>query len=131
MAASSAAIAALEAHLLRADYQKALCSLKDVQTFVLQCYPRLEVKMVKISDGEGDGEWVVVYCEKYSRVKGSPVRPARLIFDEDGTYRFEVLQRWIMEGVFATSQRNLQFILRYVPRKLRLCSLSWDCEFPS
>ena len=53
MAASSAALAALEAHLMRADYKKAFVLLEDVRTFLLRCYPSLEVKLVRVSDVEG------------------------------------------------------------------------------
>ena len=85
MAASSVALAALEAHLMRADYKKAFVLLEDVRT-LLRCYPSLEVKLVRVSDVEGDSKWVVVCCEKYSRVEGNPVKPARLVFTQHPGY---------------------------------------------
>ena len=103
MAASSAALAALEAHLMRADYKKAFVLLEDVRTFLLRCYPSLEVKLVRVSDVEGDSKWVVVCCEKYSRVEGNPVKPARLVFVEDGTYCFEVLLKKVKVGSWIDS----------------------------
>ena len=103
MAASSAALAALEAHLMRADYKKAFVLLEDVWTFLLRCYPSLEVKLVRVSDVEGDSKWVVVCCEKYSRVEGNPVKPARLVFVEDGTYCFEVLLKKVKVGSWIDS----------------------------
>lgn len=105
MATSSTALSALEAHLLWANYTTAFVSLEDVKAFLLHCYPSLELKLVKVSDDEGDSSWVIVCSAKYLWVEESPVRPARFLFLQNVLFRSSSQedQSCILERVVAPS----------------------------
>ena len=101
------AIAALKAHLAKAQYQDQLSTLDDVARFVRQCYPSLTVESVCINDDAGCDRWVIVCSAKYTRVEGGnigPVKQARMVFDDRGDYTFEVLLKTIRSGSWKESQ---------------------------
>ena len=63
--------------------------------------------LIKISDDEGDGKWVIVCCV-LAVGGGRPIKPTRLVFNSDGMYCLEILdQCLVMEGVAAPSQGHL------------------------
>lgn len=103
MATSSAAVLALKAHLSRSSYSKPLASLEDVQEMLGRCYPSLNVELVKVCTDEGDGRWVIVCSANYTLVEGRPVNPARMVFNNGGTYTFEVMLKSIKSGSWKES----------------------------
>ena len=92
MATKQSALAALKAHRAKPVYSEQLSSLDSVRKFVENCYPRLQVEDVHISDDpEADGSrWVIVCTTKFSDIgDGSgPVKPARMVELELATQIF-------------------------------------------
>ena len=102
MALPNEALTVVQAHLLRNNYTStALASLADVQLFLQNCYPSLEVTLVKEDDR--DSAWVVVCCRKYVCIEGRPVKPARLVFGTHGMYCFKVLLKNVKVGCWIQS----------------------------
>ena len=102
MATTGSAVAALKAHLAKSAYCEQLANLDNIKKFVRMCYPILEVKAVEISEDR----WVIVCSAKYSLIGGNtgPMKPARMIFDSEGEYSFEVLLKKIQTGSWRTSE---------------------------
>ena len=95
----------LLAHLAKSHYTKPLSSLDDVKDFVERCYPSLETEMVNVGGEAGNGSerWVVVLSSKYVTLLRSPIRPARMVFHEDGRYTVEVLLAVVRSGSWKES----------------------------
>ena len=102
MVTTGSAVAALKAHLAKSAYCEQLANLDNVKKFVRMCYPILEAEDVEISEDR----WVIVWSAKYSRIGGNtgPLKPARMIFDSEGEYSFEVLLKKIQTGSWRASE---------------------------
>ena len=121
MATKQSALAALKAHLAKPVYSEQLSSLDSVRKFVENCYPRLQVEDVHISDDpEADGSrWVIVCTTKFSDIgDGSgPVKPARMVELELATQIFARSKRGNISDV------RLQYSTAIIifSTKFRLC----------
>ena len=106
MATTGSAVAVLKAHLAKSAYCEQLANLDNVKKFVRMCYPILEVEDVEISEDR----WVIVCSAKYSLIGGNtgPMKPARMIFNSEGEYSFEVLLKKIQTGS-ASTQSDLWY----------------------
>ena len=98
----------LLAHLAKSHYSKPLSSLDDVKDFVKRCYPSLEAEIVNVGGEAGNGSerWVVVLSSKYVTLLRSslgPIKPARMVFHEDGRYTVEVLLAVVCTGSWKES----------------------------
>ena len=99
MATKQSALAALKAHLAKPVYSEQLSSLHSVRTFVENCYPRLQVEDVHISDNPeaGGSRWVIVCTTKFSDIRdgSGPVKPARMARE---TIRFRYCESVCRQG---------------------------------
>ena len=73
-----------------------------------RCYPGLKVGEVELSRNEGgEKRWIIICSAKYVEVEGSsigPVKPARMVFSDDGNFSFEVLLKCITSGTWLSSK---------------------------
>ena len=101
MAASQlrSAASALTAHLAKVTFSGGVSSQEDLEKFLDNCYPSLEWSRMEKSDQESSMKWTVVCCAKVMHEGGvGPIRPARIVFAEDGSYSFEVLLKRVKVG---------------------------------
>ncbi len=62
-----------------------------IQEYLRKFYPSLLVERAEVNVSAGIKKWVIVCTPLYFVVKDSgPVQPARMVFDEEGTYSFQV-----------------------------------------
>ncbi len=64
------------------------------------------MKHAEITDEQDTSisRWVIVCSAKYTRVEGRPVNAARMIFDDEGGYAFDVLYKKFRSGSWRESQ---------------------------
>ena len=117
MAMAESARSALVAHLSNSKYRgycKSFCALEDVKDFVFYCYPSLDVEVV----GVDASTWVIV-SSKFVRLPwgatiAGPIKPARMVFNNDGHYSVEVLMKVVQTGSWKESHpphKNICLVL--------------------
>ena len=79
-----------------------------MKQFALRCYPGLKVGVVELSRNEGgEKRWIIICSAKYVEVEGGsigPVKPARMVFSDDGNFSFEVLLKCIRSVSWLSSE---------------------------
>ena len=127
----------LLAHLAKSHYTKPLSSLDDVKDFVERCYPSLETEMVNVGGEAGNGSerWVVVLSSKYVTLLRSslgPIRPARMVFHEDGRYTtFMHYHVWELHALPPPSPSRVRYALLLEFKKEGGLSLRGQDAFPN
>ena len=79
-------------HLAKSSFIDPLTTLGDVKAYLKRCYSSLAIEDVRLSQGITK-HWVIVSCSNYIEVTGAkfgPIKPAGVVFSEDGTYSLEV-----------------------------------------
>ncbi len=116
--ASGQGLAALRAHLAKATYEERLSTLEDVEVFLRKCYPSLDVQRADVDvDGKGTKKtWVIVCTPRYTCIESGdagPIQPARMVFNDDGAYAFQVLLHTVQQGTWSgsTQQREITGLL--------------------
>ena len=103
MATMESARLALSAHLTKSKFCQRFSAIEDVKHFVCMCYPSLELEVVSV----GGSSWVIVQS-KYVRLPGAatsagPIKPARVVSNDEGEYGVEVLMKVIQTGSWKES----------------------------
>ena len=96
MAMAESARSALVAYLSNSKYRgycKSLSALEDVKDFVFYCYPSLDAELASVDAST----WLIV-SSKFVRLPwaatiAGPIKPARMVFNNDGDYSVEVLMK--------------------------------------
>ena len=106
------AVGALRVHLMKSSYSAPLNTSEDVLKLLKECYPTLDVQVAKV---EGyDGKWVIVCCAFYAQAYGGssgPVKPARMVFHEEGHFMFEVLAHILHKGQWKGASTPYVYIM--------------------
>ena len=107
MAGGSEGVAALKAHLSKKTYKESMLMLSDVTAFVQKCYPSLSMQLANVT-AEQEPEtkqWVIVGTSTYIQLdSGGPVQPARMVFNSNGMYMFQVFLQTTKEGAWRSSE---------------------------
>ena len=101
-----AGISLLKAHLAKSSFADPLITLGDVEAYLKRCYPSLAIEDMRLTQGITK-RWVIISCSNYTEVTGAkfgPIKPARVVFSEDGTYSLEVLFMSIGNGSWISSE---------------------------
>ncbi len=92
--ATGQGLAALRAHLAKeAACKEMLSTLDDVEALLRNCYPSLdmEINASSIQMTGGRSSEVIVCTPRYVELGDSgPIKPARMVFSDGGSYVFQV-----------------------------------------
>ena len=112
---------------MKSSYSAPLNTSEDVLKLLKECYPTLDVQVLKV-----EGGCMIVCCAFYAHAYGGlmgPFKAARMVFHKEGHFIFEVLAHILHKGQWkgASTPNVYNEHARHFAGKFRLFTMPKYC----